>query len=114
MRSASTLFSFRYGLTYSDFGRDPMQSFDLTTLGFPSNMKEVATNLVFPRFSAEGFQEFGTEAYWIMDRQEGVHHWSGSMTKIAGAHNIKIGGERRFNQLDYLQPATRQSASSSS
>jgi outer membrane receptor protein involved in Fe transport len=39
-----------------------------------------------------------------MDRQEGVHHWSGSMTKIKGGHNMKFGGERRFNQLDYNQP----------
>jgi hypothetical protein len=105
VRSATTLFSFRYGLTYSDFGRNPLvDSFDLTTLGFPQNMKDAATNLVFPRFQAEGFQEFGTEPYWIMDRQEAVHHWSGSMTKIIGGHNIKVGGERRFNVLDYSQP----------
>ena len=39
-----------------------------------------------------------------MDRQEGVHHWSGSMTKILGGHNIKVGGEHRFNFLDYAQP----------
>ncbi len=101
----TTMFTFRYGLTYSDYHRNPFfDSFDLTTLGLPKNMKDTATNLVFPRFAPEGFQEFGTEGYWIMDRQEGVHHWSGSMTKIWGAHNIKVGGERRFNQLDYLQP----------
>jgi hypothetical protein len=104
VRNATTVFSFRYGLTYSDFGRNPRASFDLTTLGLPKNMKDTATNLVFPRFQAEGFQEFGTEPYWIMDRQEAVHHWSGSMTKIAGGHNMKAGGERRYNVLDYLQP----------
>jgi len=104
VRNATTVFTLRYGLTYSDFHRDPHTSFDLTTLGLPKNMKDTATNLVFPRFAPEGFQEFGTEGYWIMDRQEGVHHWSGSMAKVMGAHNIKIGGERRFNQLDYLQP----------
>ncbi len=104
IRNATTVFTFRYGLTYSDFHRDPFTSFDLTTLGLPKNMKDTATNLVFPRFAPEGFQEFGTEPYWIMDRQEAVHHWSGSMAKVMGAHNIKVGGERRFNQLDYLQP----------
>ncbi len=26
------------------------------------------------------------------------------MTKIIGGHNIKVGGERRFNVLDYSQP----------
>ncbi|MEJ7608380.1 MAG: TonB-dependent receptor, partial [Bryobacteraceae bacterium] len=104
IQSATTLFSFRYGLTYSDFGRNPLESFDLTTLGLPQNMKDTATNLVFPRFMAEGFQEFGTEPYWVMDRQEAVHHWAGAMTKVIGGHNIKVGGERRFNVLDYLQP----------
>jgi hypothetical protein len=103
--SPTTLFTFRYGWTYSDFFRNPFfDSFDPTTLGFASNIKSNATNLVFPRFRPEGFQEFGTEGYWIMDREEGVHHWAGSMTKIIGGHNIKAGGERRFNQLDYLQP----------
>ncbi|MCX6611979.1 MAG: carboxypeptidase regulatory-like domain-containing protein, partial [Acidobacteria bacterium] len=101
----TTLFTFRYGWTYSDFARNPLfDSFDPTSLGFAANIKSNATNLVFPRMRPEGFQEYGTEGYWIMDREEGVHHWAGSMTKIIGGHNIKAGGERRFNQLDYLQP----------
>ncbi|MFO0282485.1 MAG: hypothetical protein ACK532_11280, partial [Acidobacteriota bacterium] len=87
--NATTLYTLRYGFTYSEFGRNPIfETFDLTTLGLPANMKEAATNLVFPRFAPEGFQEFGTEPYWIMDRQEGVHHWSGSLTKVIGGHNI--------------------------
>ena len=104
IHSATTLFTLRYGLTYSDFHRNPHVSYDLTQLGLPKNMKDTATNLVFPRWAPEGFQEFGTEPYWLMDRQEGVHHTSGAMTKIWGGHNIKVGGEHRFNQLDYLQP----------
>jgi hypothetical protein len=105
VHSATTLFSFRYGWTYSDFSRNPgAGEFDITTLGLPQNMRQTATHNVFPRWAPEGFQEFGTEPYWIMNRQEGVHHWSGSMTKVIGSHNIKAGGERRFNQLDYLQP----------
>ena len=103
--NSTTLFTFRYGWTYSDFYRNPFfDSFDPSSLGFASNIKSNATNLVFPRFRPEGFQEFGTEGYWIMDREEGVHHWAGSMAKVLGGHNIKAGGERRFNQLDYLQP----------
>jgi hypothetical protein len=103
--NATTLFVFRYGYTYSNFGRNPFfDTFDPTSLGFASNIKDNATNLVFPRFGPEGFREWGTEGYWIMDRQEAVHHWSGSMTKMIGGHNIKAGGERRYNRLDYLQP----------
>ena len=104
--SGTTLFTFRYGWIYSDFHRDPLAGygFDVTTLGLPANMRETATHQIFPRWAPEGFQEFGTEPYWIMDRQEGVHHFSGSMTKISGGHNMKIGGETRRNQLDYNQP----------
>jgi hypothetical protein len=105
VRSATTLFTFRYGLTHADFGRDPFfESFDMTSLGFPSNMQSTATHSVFPRFSPEGFQAIGTEGWWIMDRQEAVHHFVGSMNKIVGGHNIKVGGERRQNILDYSQP----------
>lgn len=103
--SPTAVFTFRYGLTYADFHRSPFfDSFDITSLGLPANMAETSTHQVFPRFSPDGFQAIGTEGWWIMDRQEGVHHWSGSLTKIWGGHNIKIGGERRYNMLDYSQP----------
>ena len=105
VHSPTSIFTLRYGLTYSDFHRNPFfDTFDLTTLGLPQNMKTTATNLLFPRFAPEGFQEWGTEGYWLMDRQEGVHHISGQWSKVAGAHNLKAGGEHRLNQLDYLQP----------
>lgn len=105
VHSPTSIFTLRYGLTYSDFHRNPFfDSFDLTSLGLPQNMKTTATNLLFPRFAPEGFQEWGTEGYWLMDRQEGVHHMSGQWSKVAGAHNLKVGGEHRINQLDYLQP----------
>jgi hypothetical protein len=104
--SPTMLVSFRYGFTYSDFHRDPLAGygFDVTTLGLPANMRDTATHQVFPRWAPEGFQEFGTEPYWVMDRQEGVHHWSGALTKVWGAHSVKVGGERRYNMLDYNQP----------
>ncbi|MDX1981620.1 MAG: TonB-dependent receptor [Bryobacteraceae bacterium] len=103
--SPTTLYTFRYGITYSDFGRNPFfDSFDPTSLGIAANVKENATNLVFPRFQPADFREWGTEGYWIMDRQESVHHWSGSMTKLFRGHNLKAGGERRYYRLDYLQP----------
>ena len=102
--TATTLFTFRYGLTYSTYWRNPMAPFDLTTLGLPQYMKEQATFKVFPTFAPEGYTDIGTEGWLIMDRQEGVHHFSGSITKFVGGHNIKIGGEHRRNFLDYAQP----------
>jgi hypothetical protein len=103
-QNASTIWTLRYGFTYSDYHRNPMEPFDLTTLGFPKYMKDNAPYLVFPTIAPEGYQDVGTEGWLIMDRQEGVHHISGSVTKIHGGHNMKFGGEMRQNFLDYLQP----------
>jgi hypothetical protein len=102
--NATTIWTVRYGLVYSDFQRNAMAPFDLTTLGLPTYMKNNANYLVFPEFAPEGFQNIGTEGWLIMDRQEGVHQFSGSLTKIIGGHNIKAGGEFRQYFLDYLQP----------
>jgi hypothetical protein len=104
VQSASTVWTVRYGLIYSDFARTPFQSYDPTQLGLPNYIKDTATNLVFPRFAPEGFNDIGTEGYWIMDRQEAVHQFSGSVSKTVGAHNMKFGGEMRQFILDYNQP----------
>ena len=104
VQSATTVWSLRYGLTYSTYWRNPMEPFDLTTLGFPNYMKEQATFLVFPTIAPEAYTDIGTEGWLIMDRQEGVHHVSGSYSKIVGGHNMKAGGETRRNFLDYAQP----------
>jgi hypothetical protein len=104
IQGASSVWTLRYGLVFSDFGRNPFQSFDLTRLGLPQYMKDAATNLVFPRWAAEGFSDIGTEGYWIMDRQEWVHQISGSWSKSVGGHNLKAGGEFRQFILDYNQP----------
>jgi|DewCreStandDraft_4_1066084.scaffolds.fasta_scaffold08369_2 hypothetical protein len=98
------IWTVRYGHTYSSYARTPMEPFDLTTLGFPQYMKDTATYLVFPTIAPEGYTDIGTEGWLIMDRQEGVHHLTGSVTKMAGGHSIKFGGEYRFNYLDYQQP----------
>ena len=104
LQTATTMFNIRYGLTYSTYNRDPMESFDLTRLGFPQYMKDNATFAVFPTIAPEGFTDIGTEGWLIMDRQEGVHHVTGSWSKFFGAHNLKAGAETRRNFLDYAQP----------
>lgn len=102
--NATTVWTLRYGLIYSDFYRNAMAPFDLTTLGFPEYMKKNANYLVFPTIAPEGYMDIGTEGWVIMDRQEGVHQFSGSVSKFVGGHTLKFGGEFRQNFLDYLQP----------
>jgi len=104
MESSTSVWTLRYGLIYSDFHRNAMAPFDLTTLGFPEYMKTNANYLVFPTIAPEGYTDIGTEGWVIMDRQEGVHQISGSYSKFLGSHSIKVGGEFRMSFLDYLQP----------
>lgn len=103
-QSATMLWSFRYGLTYSTYVRNPFMNFENTALGFPKYMLDNATVKVFPTIAPEGYTDIGTEGWLIMDRQEGVHHFSSSASKFLGAHSIKFGGEHRRNFLDYAQP----------
>ncbi len=103
-QSATALWSVRYGLTYAAYIRDPLERFDLTALGLPQYMKDQATFDVFTRFAPDGYSPIGTEGWLKMDRQEGVHHFSGSYTRIIGGHNLKAGAESRWNFLDYAQP----------
>ena len=105
LQNPNTIWTASYGFIYSNFGRNPFQSnFDLTSLGLPKYMYDNSTAHVFPMFSAAGYSDMGTQGWWIMDRQEGVHQYSGSMTKTMGGHNIKAGAEFRHNFLDYAQP----------
>ena len=104
-QNASTVWVANYGFIYANYVRNPFVSFDQTTLGLPASLQTTAAYKVFPTFSfGSGFNDIGTQGWLIMDRQEGVHQPSLSMTKIKGAHTIKAGAEYRHNFLDYAQP----------
>jgi len=103
MQNATTVWVLTYGMVYSDYGRLPFVDFDSTTLGLPKYMYDNAAYKAFPLFDGFG-SNIGARGWVIMDRQEGVHQFSASMTKSIGAHTIKTGAERRHNWLDYAQP----------
>jgi len=105
IQNATTIWTATYGFIYSNYGRNPfVANYDETALGLPKYMYDTSTAHVFPMFSAGGYSDMGNQGYWIMDRQEGVHQYTGSVTKILGGHNIKAGTEFRHNFLDYTQP----------
>ncbi len=103
MQTPTTIWVFNYGLVYSDYGRTPFVDFDSTTLGFPKYMYQNADYKAFPYIDGFGMN-IGTRGWLIMDRQEGVHQISASMTKSHGGHTIKSGIEFRHAWLDYAQP----------
>jgi hypothetical protein len=104
-QNATTVWVANYGNIYSFSHRNPfVPSFDETTLGLPKYMQDTANYHVFPTFSAAGYNNVGTAGFWIIDRQEGIHQFSGSVSKVWSAHTFKAGAELRRNWLDYAQP----------
>jgi hypothetical protein len=100
----TTIAVFNYGFVYSNYVRGPWGEYDLTTLGLPKYMYDASEYHIFPLFSPSGYLQVGGQSALIMDQQEGVHQFSGSVTKVVGGHNIKAGAEMRQNFLDYAQP----------
>ena len=102
--SPTTMANVRFGVLRVDFTRDPFQEFKPSDLGLPSLLDDNASFLTFPEFAPEGYQNIGTQGWLIIGRGEDVNQLSGSVTKIAGAHSLRVGGEFRHIRLDYLQP----------
>jgi hypothetical protein len=102
--TATTIWTARYGRLWTSNYRGPMENFDLTRLGLPQYMKDNATYLLFPRFAPETYTAVGVAGSQLIDRQEGNHHFTGSVTKVLSAHILKFGAEMRHNFLDYQQP----------
>lgn len=99
--SPSLLMNLRYGITQQDFPeRRVSRGYDLSRLGFAPSLvnsieKESAT---FPRTNVA---PFSTLSNW--ESGEGVtssiiHHLSGTITKITGAHNLRMGFDGRVNR----------------
>ena len=102
----STIWVFNYGLIYQNYTQPAWggNAFDLTTLGLPKYLYDNSSYHVFPQFAPGGYTNFGSQGALIIDRQEGTHQFSTSLTKVLGGHNIKFGAEMRRAFLDYAQP----------
>ena len=50
---------------------------------------------IFPRFTPEGYTAIGNAGWRHIDRNPKNHQVIGSVTRIAGGHNLKFGGEYR-------------------
>src|SRR5260370_31717709 len=59
---------------------------------------------MFPNFAPEGYQSTGQVGYGLIGRGDDVNSLTGSVTKLKGGHNLKMGAEARFYRLNYLQP----------
>jgi hypothetical protein len=75
--------------------------FDPTTLGFPSYIAANATKSLMPVFNLNDgfFTSNPSTSMHYSDQPYNIYQAFGSMTKIAGSHTLKFGGEHRV--MDY-------------
>jgi hypothetical protein len=107
--SGRTVFNVRFGLLNPNYYSTQLVYFDLTTLGLPKYILEESLKInpnakLFPQFQPEGYTAIGDAGFTAIGRETGAKQLIGSVTRIAGGHNLKFGGEYRRNFLNYNQP----------
>jgi Carboxypeptidase regulatory-like domain len=103
-QSPTSVITLRYGLLRQRADTVPKSwGFDQTSLGLPAIYLTSGVRM-FPTFSPEGYREIGQVGYGLISRGDDVNSFTGSITKIAGGHSLKIGAEARLMRLNYLQP----------
>lgn len=102
--SPTTVMTARVGIMRVKSIRDPASTgFDSTTIGLTPLFQAGGTRF-FPRISVTGYRALGPGGWAIIHRGEDVGLANGSITKIAGGHTIKAGGEFRKYRENYYQP----------
>ncbi len=99
----------RFGVLTSFRDTKQLMQFDFRQLGFPQYMYDIALKYnkyadIFPMFSPSGYTAIGNPGWRQIDRFPKTYQSIANITRVAGAHNLKIGGEYRRNELTYLQP----------
>lgn len=104
IQNPTTIINLRYGVLRQHAQTDPKSNgFDPTSLGLPS-IYLTSGVLQFPAFQPEGYQQVGMVGYGRIVRGDDVQSIIGNVTKIMGAHSLKVGAEARLMRLNYLQP----------
>lgn len=104
--SPTTILNVSYGFGRFFVASTPFsRGFDMTTLGLPSSIRDVATTqaLEFPRFNVSGVTALGQPTYTSLRFVPNSHVVSGSLTKVFSKHTVKFGAEYRKMLLNFLQ-----------
>lgn len=100
----TTILNLRWGVARQFGVRTPFceqcPEFNINDFGFNGPMN----TQIPPNFQPEGFAALGTRPHARVNRGEDVNHFVGNLTKIAGNHTIKFGGDLRIYRLNYAQP----------
>jgi hypothetical protein len=104
--SPTLLIDARYGLNRRLVERTPFSSgFDITQLGFPSSVKQVAEMqaLEFPRIDVNALSSLGQETFNDLVIDPTTHSFNVNATKILSHHTVKMGMDYRKFFLHFLQ-----------
>jgi hypothetical protein len=103
--SPTVVGNLRFGFSrYRAYYDQSSIGFDPTKLGFPSYIAANATKLLMPVFTmSDGFLSSNpaTNMHYS-DQPYNIYQLFGSVTKIAGAHTLKFGGEHRVMDFSNL------------
>jgi hypothetical protein len=102
--SPSFLINVRYGLNRRHLDRDALSTgFDLASLGFASNVVQIAQNPEFPRIDVQGFQSLGQATFTDLVIAPTTHQFNFNGTKILSSHTVKFGVDYRKFLLNFTQ-----------
>ena len=94
----------RYGLNRRFVDRKPLSAgFDLASLGFASNVVQIAQAAEFPRIDVQGFQSLGQNTFTDLVIAPTTHQFNFNGTKILSSHTIKFGMDYRKFMLNFTQ-----------
>jgi hypothetical protein len=94
----------RYGLNRRTTKRTPFSTgFDITQLGFPASIKNVAQAAEFPRIDINGLSSLGQETFNDLVIAPTTHSFNANATKILSRHTFKFGMDYRKLMLNFLQ-----------
>ncbi len=110
--NATTLLSFSYGFTRqftdqrdvaTNFPEDPV-----STLGLPDYMRrsgfKTSPSIAINSYAAPQAVNIGSFPYLMLRRGLDVHDLNGSVSRIQGRHELKVGGGARAHRTNFVQP----------
>ncbi|MPY87088.1 MAG: TonB-dependent receptor plug domain-containing protein [Luteitalea sp.] len=103
--SPSLVLSSRVGFIRHDFYIQRFSDgYDPAALGFPTSLAAQLPRPTFPRVEIEDYSEFG----WAgsVFTQSDTWSWSETLSKTAGEHSLKLGGELRVMLNDQQNPTS--------
>jgi len=105
----TTVLSIRYGFARSILDRGSWHlGFQPSNLGLPASVEEGADLLAFPEVGIEEMTAPGLRHHWNFRSANMSHSFLGSISRVAGSHNLSIGGEARVHLVNHMQASWQQ------